>query len=61
MEMTDSNKQFDILFGHEQRKLNGINLKDLPQAKAIEVIRKSLKERTQKYSEPYNSLKGKHL
>lgn len=57
-ELTDSNKQFDELFGHESRSLVGMNLKDLPDSRAIDVIIKSLEEGTQRYVGPYTSIKG---
>ncbi len=58
MVLTDSNKQFDVLFGHESRPLVGMNLNDLPDSRAIDVMIKSLKEGTQRYVGEYTSIKG---
>jgi len=60
-ELTDSNKQFDDLFGHEERSLIGMNLKDLPDSRATDAIIKSMEEGTQRYIGPYNSIQGKEF
>jgi diguanylate cyclase (GGDEF)-like protein/PAS domain S-box-containing protein len=58
LDLTDSNKQFDVLFGHESRSLLGMNLKSLPDPRPIEVLMKALKEGSQRYVGPYTSMKG---
>ncbi len=60
-ELTDSNKQFDDLFGHEERSLIGMNLKDLPDSRASEVIMRSMTEGAQQYIGPYSSIRGKEF
>lgn len=61
LEMTDSNKQFDLLFGHESRSLIGMNLKDLPDKRPVEALNRSLKEGAQHYKGEYTSINGEEL
>lgn len=56
LELTDSNKQFDVLFGHDLRSLIGANLKDLPDTRFVEVISKSIEEGPQCYEGEYFSI-----
>lgn len=58
LELTDSNKQFDLLFGHNSRSLVGMNLKDLPDSRAVNVMAQSLEDGSQRYEGPYISIKG---
>jgi len=61
LELTDSNKQFDVLFGQESRNLLGMNLKDLPDSRPVETLTKSLKEGSQRYVGEYTSIQGEEF
>jgi len=55
LEIIDSNKQFDVLFGNESKNLTGMSIKAFSDARAVEVFSKSLEEGSQLYEGTYRS------
>jgi diguanylate cyclase (GGDEF)-like protein/PAS domain S-box-containing protein len=59
LELTDSNKQFNILFGDESKKMIGMSLHRIADDRSVEVIKRSLEEGSQHYEGAYKAINGR--